>query len=76
MTVRMTNEDFVTSLQKLISNISHSKEHAYTVAILKECCERIDSIKHLETENQYYKELNTGYEKLFAEYIKGGGKFL
>jgi hypothetical protein len=63
----MTNEEFCAELTRLIKDIDHSEEHKWTRYLLMECRERIDGIKHLESEMQYFRELNAGYEKVFAE---------
>jgi hypothetical protein len=67
----MTNEHFVCKLTELIKGLSRSEQHFYTAALLKECRERIDSIKDLEAELEYFKQLCEGYEKILEQEGRG-----
>jgi hypothetical protein len=67
----MTNNDFVCKLTDLINGLSKSEQHFYTSALLKECRERIDSIKDIQTELEYYKALCEGYEKILEDDGRG-----
>jgi len=67
----MTNDLFVTKLSELIEGLSNSEPHFYTVALLKECRERIDTVKDLEVELAYYRSLCDGYELVLRGLGKG-----
>lgn len=67
----MTNDTFVCKLTDLINGLSKSEQHFYTAALLKECRERIDSIKDIQAELDYFKKLCEGYEKTLEDDGRG-----
>jgi hypothetical protein len=60
----MTNEQFVAELDKVIKRLTETSDHPLAKSLMMECRERIDSIKDLKVELDYYKKLVEGYENI------------